>query len=442
MIALSAVVAIVTLMHAFGSYALARNSTNTMLDTRLRDVAIRLSAGMANLVMPSSEPAFQRPQDLEIEVYSGDDPKPSETTNPVIQFPRSIPLGFSDQFVAGEQWRIFSLQTPHHRVQVAQRERIREKIAGENALETLWPTILLMPLMWVAVILVVRRAMKQVDTVAEQVRSVDLNRLAPIDSTGVANDLLPFVESTNKLIDRLALMIESEKKFILDAAHELRSPMTALQIQADNLRPTIYPENQARFEEMRKGILRGGNLVRQLLDLARADARVQDATYVDVDVREVVSQVISDCLPDAMKRGIDLGVARMDDDVGVRAIEADIRVVVRNLVDNAIRYSPDNSQIDVRVVRRRESVCIEVADEGPGIQADMLERVFERFVRVDASKTEGTGLGLAIVKATMARYHGRSILENRVDGATGLIARVTFPREKRDLTSAYSGPKA
>ena len=439
-VALSAVVVVVTLMHAFGSYALARSSTNTILDTRLRDVAIRLSAGMANLILPSSEPAFQRPQDLEIQVWSGDEPYPGQVTNAEIRFPRAIPLGFSDQFVAGERWRIFAVQTPHHRVEVGQRERIREKVAGESALSTLWPTVLLMPLMWLAVILVVRGAMKQVDALAEQVRSINLNRLAPIDDKGVALDLLPFVESTNKLIDRLALMIESEKKFISDAAHELRSPMTALQLQADNLRHTIYPENRERFEELRNGILRGVHLVKQLLSLARADARVQTATFVDVDVREVVTQVIADFLPIAMARNIDLGVARMDDDVRVCALDTDVSVVVKNLVENAVRYSPDDSLIDVRVVRRRESVCIEVVDEGAGLPPDMLDRVFERFVRAEPTKTEGTGLGLAIVQATMARYQGRAILENRTDGQSGLIARVTFPRERRNLTSGFSGP--
>ncbi|HTJ93208.1 MAG TPA: ATP-binding protein [Pararobbsia sp.] len=439
-IALSAVVVIVSLVHALGSYTLARNSTNTLLDTRLRDVAIRLSAGMADLILPSSEPAFQRPQDLEIQVWSGDEPYPSQVTNKEIHFPRAIPAGFSDQFVAGERWRIFALQTVHHRVEVGQRERVREEAASESALATLWPTILLMPLMWLAVIFVVRRTMKQVDTLAEEVRSINPARLEPIRENGVALDLLPFVESTNKLIDRIVLMIESEKKFISDAAHELRSPMTALQIQADNLRRTIYPENRERFEEMRNGILRGGNLVKQLLSLARADARVSEGSFVEIDVRQVVTQVISDLLPVAMERNIDLGVARMDDDVNVRAIDADVAVVVRNLVENAIRYSPENGLIDVRVVRRRESVCIEVVDEGPGIAPDMLERVFERFVRVDQTATEGTGLGLAIVRATMARYHGRATLENRTDGNPGLIARVAFPRERRKLTSGFSGP--
>ncbi|CAM2156207.1 histidine kinase [Pararobbsia alpina] len=439
-LALSAVVVIASLMHALGSYALARSSTNAILDTRLRDVAIRMSAGMANLILPSSEPAFQRPQDLEIQVWSGDEPYPSQVTNSEIHFPRAIPLGFSDQFVAGERWRIFVVQTPHHRVEVGQRERIRETVARENALSTLWPTVLLMPMLWGAVILVVRRTMKQVGTLAEEVQAINLSRLAPIDDKGVALDLLPFVESTNKLIDRLALMIESEKKFISDAAHELRSPITALQIQADNLRHTIYPENQERFEELRQGIMRGGNLVKQLLSLARADARVQETTFVDIDVKQIVAQVIADSLPVAMQRNIDLGVARMDDDVKVRALSTDVTVVVKNLVENAIRYSPDHSVIDVRVVRRRESVCIEVVDEGPGIAPDMLECVFERFVRAEPSKTEGTGLGLAIVRATMTRYQGRAILENRTDGSTGLIARVTFPRERRNLTSGFSGP--
>ncbi|WP_147432472.1 sensor histidine kinase [Pararobbsia silviterrae] len=435
-VALSAVVMIVAVMHGLGSYVLARNSTHAILDARLRDVAIRLSASLANLVLPSTEPAFQRPEDLEIQIFTEDEAQPSETTNPELHFSREIPLGFSDQIVGGEPWRIFALVTAHHRIQVAQRERVRQQVARRAALTTLWPTALLMPLMGFAVMLVVRRAMKQVGTLAVEVRSVDLNRLEPIDSQGVALDLLPFVESTNMLIDRLARMIETEKKFISDAAHELRSPITALQIQADNLRDSIYPENRPRFDELRDGILRGGNLVKQLLSLARADARVAESTFVDVEVRKVVTQVIADCLPFASQRAIDLGVERIDDDTDVHAIEADVAAVVRNLVENAMRYSPESSVVDVRVVRGRDSVSIEVVDEGPGVPADMLERVFERFVRVDPSRTDGTGLGLAIVRATMDRYRGRAVLENRTDARAGLVARVTFPRELRRLAGA------
>jgi two-component system OmpR family sensor kinase len=425
-VALSLVIGVVGVIHGLSSYAVARADTNMLLDTRLSDVAIRLSAGMADIIMPIPEPGLRRPEDLEIQVWTGDEPRPSRATDPSIKFRRDAPMGFSNQIVAGVAWRVFTVRTANRTFEVGQRSEIRRGIAETSALKNIWPTIILIPLIWVAVILVVRGLMTQLNELAGRVQTIDLDRLRPISREGVPEDLLPFVKSINLLIERLAQMIESEKKFISDAAHELRSPIAALQLQADNLRHSIYPANVERFEELRRGIIRGGNLVTQMLQLARADAQVDDTRLSDVRVREVVTDVIADSLPIAMARGIDLGVEHLDE-ATVRATETDLRVVVKNLVDNAIRYSPDGSTIDVRVVAQAGRVSLEVADQGPGIAPESLTRVFERFVRVGTADIEGTGLGLAIVRATVSKYGGSASVANRVDGQTGLIARAEFP---------------
>jgi two-component system, OmpR family, sensor kinase len=275
-------------------------------------------------------------------------------------------------------------------------------------------------------ILVVRRTMRQIDTLARQVEAIDLDRPDPLPAQGVAAELLPFVTSINAVFERLADVRDTEKKFISDAAHELRSPITALQLQADNLRSAISPANVERFEELRRGILRGGNLVAQLLQLARADAQVSESDSAEISLREAVTDVIADLLPIAAARGIDLGVEKIDD-VFLDATPTDLRAVIKNLVDNAIRYSPPDKTVDVRVTRQGAGAAIEVIDEGPGIAPDMLARVFERFVRVGSAEVEGTGLGLAIVRAIMQKYGGTATLANRTDGRTGLVATVTFP---------------
>ena len=430
--ALTMVVVAVGMIHAAGSYALASGSTRALLDTRLSDVAIRLSAGLADIILPTPAPGVQRPQDLEIQVWTGGEVNPSRVTDPAIRFNREAPPGFSEQRAGDDVWRVFTIHGPNRIIEVGQRMRIRDAVVRDAALTTLWPTILLMPLMWIAVIVVVRMTVRQVDRLADKVKALDVNRLETLSTRDVPADLLPFVESINALVARLGQMIQSEKTFIADAAHELRSPITALQLQAENLRHSIYPENIERFEELRGGIIRSAYLVQQMLHLARADTRVEAKQLEDVDVREVVTEVVADHLPIAMARNIDLGVERIDPAV-VRAARTDVKVVVKNLVENALRYSAVGSVVDLRVKASGDRVCIEVTDEGPGIAPELQERVFERFVRVGSAEIEGTGLGLAIVRATLAKYGGHARVASRSDGRSGLVARAEFPLARAAL---------
>jgi two-component system, OmpR family, sensor kinase len=425
-VAVSIVIAVVAAVHACAAYVVARSETDSLLDTRLRDVAIRLAAGMADIIMPLPDPGPHRPEDLEIQVWTGSQAQPSRATDPSIRFRGDSPAGFSDQIVNGEAWRIFTVRDTDRIVEVGQRVRVRTRIAEKSAAFSLWPTAVLTPFIWLSMILVVRRTMRQLGTLARQVKAIDLDRPSPLSSQGVAADLLPFVTSINAVFERLSNVRESEKKFISDAAHELRSPITALQLQADNLRNSISPANVERFEELRSGILRGGKLVAQLLQLARADAQVSESESAEINLRDVVNDVIGGLLPIAAARRIDLGVEKIDD-VSLHAALTDLRTVIKNLIDNAIRYSPAGGTVDVRVTRQGAGVAIEVIDQGPGIAPEMLTRVFERFVRVASAEIEGTGLGLAIVRAIMQKYEGTATLANRSDGHTGLIANVTFP---------------
>jgi two-component system OmpR family sensor kinase len=197
-----------------------------------------------------------------------------------------------------------------------------------------------------------------------------------------------------------------------------------LQLQADNLQPHIAPGNRERFGELQSGITRSGRLIAQLLRLARADAALQPDTLTRVDVSKVVVEVVAEVLPIAMKRGIDIGAEEMTS-AHVRANEADIGIALRNLVSNAIRYTPDGGKVDLSVHLRDSMVWIEVVDTGPGIDEALLPRVFDRFFRAN-TQTEGSGLGLSIVQAIVNRYDGMASLRNRDDGQTGIVASVGF----------------
>jgi two-component system OmpR family sensor kinase len=241
----------------------------------------------------------------------------------------------------------------------------------------------------------------------------------------VPTEIEPFILSINRMIERLAQSIDAERKFIADAAHELRTPLTALQLQADNLQRDIVPGNQERFRELRSGIARSGSLITQLLRLARADAPVNGTAVARVDLAAVVTAAVADVLPIALQRGIDIGAEKMVS-AHVRAVEADVGMAVRNLVGNAVRYTPDGGTIDLHMRLHDRMVCVEVIDTGPGIAEELLPRVFDRFFRANPD-IEGSGLGLSIVKAIVARYDGTVTLRNRVDGPSGIVAAVCFP---------------
>jgi two-component system, OmpR family, sensor kinase len=291
--------------------------------------------------------------------------------------------------------------------------------------KTLWPMLVLIPLVWIAVVLVIHWSLRQLKVLGDDARSIDVSNLQTLPLKGVPVEIQPFIESINLMIARLSQSIEAERAFISDAAHELRTPLTALQIQSANLARDIVPSNQQRFRELREGIARSARMVEQLLGLARADVALKLDAVTRVDMAAVAVAAIAEVLPIATSREIDIGAVELAD-VHVQAVESDVGVALRNLVSNAIRYTPNGGQIDLRVVERDGAAWVDVMDTGPGIAAAVLPRVFDRFFRAN-TQIEGTGLGLSIVKAIAARYGGSAMLRNRDDGVSGIVASIGFP---------------
>ena len=423
-LALCVLVSVVGIVQGVSSWQLSKEGMSALLDLRLEQVATRLRGDLADALPAKPARGSQPERDIVISIWKNDDATPYRTTDPSLRLPRDAPPGFVSTDVNGERWRIYTLREPLKVIQVAQRSAVRQSLAEESAVKTLWPMLVLVPLVCAAVLLVVHRSLRQLKRLGAEVQAITASRLQPLPTTGVPVELRPFIDSINLMIERLAKSIEAERKFISDAAHELRTPLTALQLQADNLQRDIVPGNQERFRELQSGIVRSGNLITQLLRLARADAPSRDHKLTAVDVPAVVTAVVGEVFPLATQRGIDLGVDEMTH-AHVQALEPDIGTVVRNLVSNAIRYTPDGGKVDLRVVLRDGMVWIEVTDTGPGIAEELLPRVFDRFFRANTA-IEGTGLGLAIVKAITTRYGGTVTLRNRGDGQSGIVAAAGF----------------
>ena len=424
-LALCVLVSIVGVVQGVSSYQLSKAGMSALLDLRLEQVASRMRGGFADSLPAIPARGSQPERDIVITVWKYDQATPYRSTEPSLALPREAPAGFVTTAVSGQEWRIYTLREPSMVIQVAQRSAVRHELAEESAVNTLWPMIVLVPLVWIAVLLVVRRSLCKLNRLGAQVQGIDVSNFHQLSTSGVPIEIRPFIDSINLMIDRLAQSIESERKFISDAAHELRTPLTALQLQADNLQPHIAPGNQERFCELRGGITRSGNLIAQLLRLARADAALQADTLTRVDVSAVVVDAVAEVLPIAMKRGIDIGADEMAS-AFVRAVEADVGIAVHNLVSNAIRYTPDGGKVDLSVQIRDGMVWIDVTDTGPGIAEELLPRVFDRFFRAN-TQIEGSGLGLSIVEAIASKCGGAVNLRNRRDGQSGIVASIGFP---------------
>jgi two-component system OmpR family sensor kinase/two-component system sensor histidine kinase QseC len=344
--------------------------------------------------------------------------------------PSRAVIGFADvKVVGGDTWRTFSVVTPSLVIQVAQPLQIRERLAASAAWRSVIPLLLLAPVLGIAMWWLVNRSLAPLRRVADDVRSRDAGALSAVRDDGLPDEVEPLVQSINALLARVAESFEAQRAFVADAAHELRSPLTALKLQLQVLRRA--PDGAARstaVDALDEGVLRASRLVDQLLSLARSEsagsapAAAQSLTVVDL--AEVARQALADTVPFALSRRSELQL----DVAGPSSVVADaaaLSVLVRNLADNAVRYSPEGSVIHVSVGQGAGAatgpdggvrldaggeVLLVVDDAGPGIPVGERERVLDRFYRRDETSSEasGTGLGLAIVRSIAAR-HGASL---------------------------------
>ena len=331
------------------------------------------------------------------------------------------------------------------RIAVSQETRIRDQIARQSALYATLPLLLLVPVLLAVMLMLIRLMLRPL---AELSRTVDARQehdLKPLPKSGLPTELQPFVNAINGLLGRTGAAMESQRRFVADAAHELRSPLAALSLQAERLHAApMSPEATERLEALQAGIRRSRHLLEQLLLLARAqNARwgqgqtaATAASAPAVAVLPVMRRVLEDLLPLADQKGLNLGIsaapgvthdAEADERIRVSADEMALYTLLRNLADNAIRYTPAGGQIDLWVDRRGTEVVMAVQDNGPGIPAEERARVVDPFYRVLGTGESGSGLGLSIVDTLVGNLKGRLRLDDAAGHAHGLLAEVTLP---------------
>jgi two-component system, OmpR family, sensor kinase len=343
--------------------------------------------------------------------------------------PRSLDPGYSEVESLGELWRVYTHVAPEGIVQVAQPVSMREALARELSLRMLVPVLLLIPVLGAVLAWVSRRGLAPLEHTSRRVQERDAGRLDPLPSDDVPVELRPLVDALNALLARLSASMDAQQAFLADAAHELRSPVAALALQAQLAERAQLPETRAAaFADLKEGIARASRMVEQLLNLERLERGGRIEPAGPVDLARLAREVVASFAVRADALGLDLGVDAPPSIV-VSGAEPELRSLVNNLIDNALRYAPRGSEVTVSVGSNGNAVELEVLDSGPGIPPDHRARVFERFQRIPGDATPGSGVGLHIVSKIVERHHGTIALEDAhpEQPLPGLLVRVSLP---------------
>ena len=338
--------------------------------------------------------------------------------------------GFSDKFIGNQKWRVFTTYNIKAgiRTVLAERYDTRNELGHRIAQDDLYIMLLTFPLSGLLIWIIIGRGLDSLDRVAQEVANRAPSHLEPVNIKEVPEEIKPVIDELNKLFFRLKEGFEREKRFAADAAHELRTPLAALKAQAQiALNTNNIDEKNLALHKLIASVNRSTHIVQQLLTMSKL---VPEAASIndldDVDLPKITREILAMLVPSAIEKQIELEFESDKNTPHFAGNPTAIGILIRNVVDNAIRYCNENGQIIVKVYRHQDDVILEVHDNGPGIPLELQSRVFERFFRVLGNKSPGSGLGLGIVQQIAALHNGHVVLASPSEG-TGLIVKVFFP---------------
>ncbi len=412
---------------AFGTYFRARQEANALFDYQLKEMAASLTdapfapapAGVGALGPGSNALVVQIWDRNGVQLY---------LSQPHRVLPQNAQLGFTTVDTKSGAWRVFSTLADGQVVQVAQPMSARRELATSMALRTIVPLLLALPVLALLIWLTIARGLAPLDRVAAAVERRSPALLEPLSESGLPHEVKPLVGALNGLLGRLGVALDAQRSFIADAAHELRTPLTAVHLQAQLAeRAPNDTERRAALADLKGGLERATRLVEQLLTLAREEPGVADHPPATIDLPALARTVVAELAPLAAEKGIDLGLNAQS---GVQMVgDPDaIATLLSNLIDNALRYTPNGGRVDVGIALDSGRPMFSVRDSGPGIPESDRERVFDRFVRgsVTAGTARGSGLGLSIVKRIAERHGAEIVVGPGLDGSGAGIS-VRFP---------------
>jgi len=425
----SSLLAAISLLAAGASVAIyqrAKSDINDLFDYEMKQMVFALGAHMSLHPHVAQEPLLRVEHDFVTQVWTADGKLLVSSRHG--QGPaRPLQPGFTTLSGSGDTgWRVFSARSGEHVLQVAQPVAHRQQIAARIALNAVLPAAAMLPLGGIIIWLGIGYGLRPLRVITAEVRSRDPHSLTPIAIARPPAEVAPLLSALNALLSRLGHALRMERQFIADASHELRTPVTALGLQLDLLEGAATPaERDEAMRDIKRGADRMRRLIEQILTLARLDPD-NPAVNSSISLGECLLDVHNEFEAIAATKGITFNLDILDD-ATIRGEISSLRALVRNLVDNAVRYTPERGTVSVTLDRLDERATIRIADTGPGIPEPMRSKVFARFFRADDVGDElGTGLGLAIAKRAAERLGALLELHDRSD-SNGLIAIVDIP---------------
>ena len=405
----SLTIVVVALLAGLFSFIAAFNEAQELQDDTLEQVAMLFDRQALVPLDPGSEP--ESPDDSRVIVQHLADG--ATAANAPLPLPATLPDGLHTLKVNGQTLRVLVKTTARtERIALAQDTDARDEIAQNSAWHTLLPLLVLVPVLLLVVADLMRKMFRPIAALSAEIDQRAEQALHPVQQTHLPSEVRPFVVAINRLLARVDQSMDTQRRFIADAAHELRSPLTAMSLQAERLADApMSALASERLATLRRGMARSQNLLNQLLALAQAQGTsgaAKSSAPACASVQRVYRSVLEDLMPLAEARHIDIGMedsqgAQDTEDVQVQASAFELTTLVKNLVDNAIRYTPEGGRVDLGFRRVQDRAVLRIQDTGPGIAVAERERVFDPFYRTLGSEQTGSGLGLCIVQAIAQR---------------------------------------
>ncbi|MBI0181665.1 hypothetical protein H3V11_06875 [Snodgrassella sp. W8158] len=417
LLVLTIVVTSIAIIGDILAYQTAFRETQDLQDAQLEQIAHLLDPRSSilrrdtqeDLNFPESARTLPKPRVLAqtldspyLNILMGDDN--------AVQNLQQLPDGFHNFTTVARHWRVYLLTRERERIIVAQRTAYRNHIAKDSALSVVWPFLILMPILWLFTAIWIRRLFRATQEMSSELTARNANDLSPLDTRHVPTEIRPFITALNRLFSQLQAAMEHDKKFISHAAHELRTPITALTLQIARFdEPELTIQEQHKLiEQIKAGIARTEQLLIQLLSMARAQHQQQhlianndQKTALMPLLRDLIAELLS--LAEQKKQNLSFDIS---EDVFLPISSNDLYTILKNILSNAIKYTPVDGQIciGIRATTDNKTILL-IEDNGQGISETERQLVFEPFYRILGNNESGSGLGLAIVKTLCDQWH-------------------------------------
>lgn len=419
-------IVIAAILQFTASVQVAMNEANKLFDYHMQQMALALQdSSFRQVEWHTLQDVESGNFDFVVQVWAEDGAHVYEP-HPYNSLPKLSVLGYSNVKVGSEVWRVYTSQARKRVIQIAQKITVRKDRAVALALSALWPVMTVSALLFFAAWWVVNSALAPINRIGLDLANRNADSTSQISDKNVPKEIALLVKELNALLERMSQALQAQQRFVADAAHELRSPVTALRLQVQNLgRSKDELTSSKAIDRLLGGVDRASRLIEQLLILARQDPTAsKNVSLHETSLTLAVEQALNDVAPFAQSRQITLQ-SQLEIAAAIQGDGESLRVMVRNLLDNAVRYIPEQGEVHISLYSMSEGIILLIQDSGGGIPVGERNRIFDRFYRIPGTATNGSGLGLAIVKTIVDRHKAKIEIGDAELG--GLEVKVRFP---------------